>query len=553
MNSRFRALVVDDELPVRRVTVKALEQHDFFCDEAADGEQALALAGQRKYDVVVTDLRMPHKHGHALAVELLARGAERPVVVVLTGVLEPRLAADLVARGVDEVAFKPVDYDLLAAKIRALCYRRRRAAARPKDASGREAVAATGLSPVTFDQMEQRLDKLAGSLPVSHAAIEVVNLIEEGTPSVEEVARCIARDPMLTVEVLRLANSAYHNPTGKRIDDLQQAIARVGDRQIAELALASTTMSALSETSLTWIDPEGTWRRSLATSLVIRMLHPAAELGGDDEGLFLSSLLLPMSRVLLSLGFPELYRQMVAHCQKTRSTLASLEQKLLPITPPRALAGMLARWNLSPRLVKPLQQAGHTYAEIATLNDPLRSKAERLRLAELLGRIVAGYWETWDEVDFPPPETLRRLRVDALDPIVEQARSDLAQLPASAGTGRTRRTAAETLRFPATQVLYFKLGVEPHDLLFTLLQPLKVKLIRTPRETINQPQASLVNCLDVSAERMEWFLDDCIPDSRRVLVCNSPLPPHCDAWGPVIQVPCSFQTLHDAVAAAAQH
>lgn len=548
MNQRLRALVVEDELPVRRVTVKALEGHDFFCDEAGDGEQALALLEQRRYDVVLTDLRMPRKHGHALAVELLARGAQRPVVVVLTGVLEPRLAADLVARGVDEVVFKPVDYDLLAAKIRALCYRRRQGAA-AKDSPRREAVEA-GLTPVTFEQMEKRLDGLAGSLPLSHAAIEVVNLIQEGTPSVGEVSRCIARDPMLTVEVLRLANSAYHNPTGKRIDDLGQAIARVGDRQIAELALASTTLSALSETSLAWIDLEATWRRSLATSLVIRRLHPAAELGGDDEGLFLSSLLLPMSRVLLGLGFPELYRRMVARCQQMRCTLASLEQQLLPITPPRALAGMLARWNLSPRLVKPLQQAGHPYAEIATLTDPLRSKAERLRLAELLGRMAAGYWEDWDEIDFPPPEMLRRLRVEALGPVVEQARGDLARLPAAAGSGRQRRTRSDAARLPTGQVPYFKLGVEPHDLLATLLETLKVALARTPREVINQPRPSLINCLDVSAERFEWFLDDCIPDSRRVLVCNSPLPPHCESWGPVVQLPCSFRLLCDAVTTA---
>jgi HD-like signal output (HDOD) protein/FixJ family two-component response regulator len=549
MNVRLRALVVDDEPPVRRVTVKALENHAFFCDEASDGEHALALLAQRKYDVVLTDLRMPRKHGHALAVELLSRGAERPVVVVLTGVLEPRLAADLVARGVDEVAFKPVDYDLLVPKIRALCFRHRQTVSASAGPS-RPATSAAGLVPVSFDQMEKRLDGLAGSLPVSHAAIEVVNLIQEGTPSVEEVARCIARDPMLTVEVLRLANSAYHNPTGKRIDDLQQAIARVGDRQIAELALASTTMNALSATSLTWIDPEGTWRRSLATSLAIRKLHPAAELGGDDEGLFLSSLLLPMSRVLLGLGFPELYRQMVAHCQKTHCTLASLEQQLLPITPPRALAGMLARWNLSPRLVKPLQQAGYAYAEIATLSDPLRSKAERLRLAELLGQMAAGYWEDWDEIVFPPPETLRRLRVDALDPIVAQARSDLAQFPAASHGKASRASSAGPARLPGGQVPYFKLGVEPHDLLATLLESLKVPLVRTPREVIHQPRPSLVNCLDASAERFEWFLDDCIPDSRRVLVCNGPLPPHCESWGPVIQLPCSYRMLRDAVVTA---
>jgi len=43
---------------------------------------------------------------------------------------------------------------------------------------------------------------------------------------------------------------------------------------------------------------------------------------------------------------------------------------------------------------------------------------------------------------------------------------------------------------------------------------------RVNRDAARQPQPVLVNCLDVSPERLEWFLDDALPDSRRILVCN---------------------------------
>jgi two-component system cell cycle sensor histidine kinase/response regulator CckA len=185
------------------------------------------------------------------------------------------------------------------------------------------------------------------------------------------------------------------------------------------------------------------------------------------------------------------------------------------------------------------------------LTDLVMPELNGRRLAELLGRMAVGYWEDWDEIDFPPPELLRRLRVDALAAVVEQARSELAQLPGAARSVRKCRPSAASARLPTTPLPYFKLGVEPHDLLATLLEALKVPLARTPREVINQPRPSLVNCLDVSAERFEWFLDDCIPDSRRVLVANSPLPPHCESWGPVVQPPCSYRVLCDAVATAA--
>src|SRR4030095_14564847 len=97
----------------------------------------------------------------------------------------------------------------------------------------------------------------------------------------------------------------------------------------------------------------------------------------------------------------------------------------------RAMAGILARWNLSPRLCKPLQHAAEPYLEIATLTEPLRSKVERLRIAELLGQVAAPQFESWDEIDFPPPETMSRFRGFDLGQIVEQARDALEKATAA--------------------------------------------------------------------------------------------------------------------------
>ena len=118
-HANTRALVVDDEPALRMLTIRELSRNGFACDAARDGLQARELAAARHYDVVVTDLCMPEMNGHALAVELLGR-PNRPAVVILTGVTEPRLAKDLIARGVDDIIFKPVDQGVLAAKVRAM-------------------------------------------------------------------------------------------------------------------------------------------------------------------------------------------------------------------------------------------------------------------------------------------------------------------------------------------------------------------------------------------------------------------------------------------------
>jgi DNA-binding response OmpR family regulator len=117
------ALIVDDEAMMRRLLQRALSQQGFQCDCAGDGNEAEEKAAKTQYDAVVTDLKMPNKHGHALATHLLSL-EHRPVIVVHTGVIEPRLAKDLLARGVDDILFKPCDFEVLAAKVKALVQRR---------------------------------------------------------------------------------------------------------------------------------------------------------------------------------------------------------------------------------------------------------------------------------------------------------------------------------------------------------------------------------------------------------------------------------------------
>jgi len=120
----LQALVVDDDAIARKMLTFALEQEGFRCDGAEDGLQADAKIAQRAYDLVVTDLKMPNKHGHSLAVDLL--GMERPPVIVIhTSVDDPRLTKDLMSRGVDDIMYKPVQPAAFAAKARSLVSRKR--------------------------------------------------------------------------------------------------------------------------------------------------------------------------------------------------------------------------------------------------------------------------------------------------------------------------------------------------------------------------------------------------------------------------------------------
>ena len=58
-----RALIVDDEVPIRKLLVRLLERRGFEVVEADSGAAALAIAGGAQLSLVLCDIRMPGMNG----------------------------------------------------------------------------------------------------------------------------------------------------------------------------------------------------------------------------------------------------------------------------------------------------------------------------------------------------------------------------------------------------------------------------------------------------------------------------------------------------------
>jgi two-component system NtrC family sensor kinase len=71
-----RALVVDDEAPIRKLLVRLLERRGFEAIEAETGAAALAVAGGTPLSVVLCDIRMPGMNGIELYRQMSAKNPE---------------------------------------------------------------------------------------------------------------------------------------------------------------------------------------------------------------------------------------------------------------------------------------------------------------------------------------------------------------------------------------------------------------------------------------------------------------------------------------------
>jgi len=110
------ALVVDDEVQIRRLLRVCLEADGYRVHEAASGQEAITEAAQRKPDVVLLDLGLPDMEG----VEVLKRLREwsRVPVVVLSvrDREEDKIAA--LDHGADDYVTKPFSTGELLARLR---------------------------------------------------------------------------------------------------------------------------------------------------------------------------------------------------------------------------------------------------------------------------------------------------------------------------------------------------------------------------------------------------------------------------------------------------
>lgn len=72
------------------------------------------MCDRHPYDLIIADLKMPGMNGHAFCAQLIGQDDQRPLVCVLTGIVEPLIEQDLKKRGIKHIYHKPIDYKQFA-------------------------------------------------------------------------------------------------------------------------------------------------------------------------------------------------------------------------------------------------------------------------------------------------------------------------------------------------------------------------------------------------------------------------------------------------------
>ena len=205
-------LVVDDDVPIRRMLDRALRAEGYEVETAADGGEALLAVERSAPDLMVLDVAMDGLDGLAVCRRLRQKGLALPVLLLTARDSIPDRVAGLDA-GADDYLVKPFATDELLARVRALLRR------------GREPEELLAHGDVTLEISTRIVRRGEDRLPLSPREADLLELllrnprrvvtrgqalaeIWQGDASANAVDRCISNlrrklGPSSTIETVR--------------------------------------------------------------------------------------------------------------------------------------------------------------------------------------------------------------------------------------------------------------------------------------------------------------------------------------------------------------
>ena len=118
----MRILVAEDDHPVASFLKKGLEAEHYAVDIVPDGQEALYMAEEYDYDLLLLDLILPKMDGLQVLRQIRARKKHLPVLV-LTGRTRVEDRVKGLDLGADDYLIKPFAFRELTARVRALLRR----------------------------------------------------------------------------------------------------------------------------------------------------------------------------------------------------------------------------------------------------------------------------------------------------------------------------------------------------------------------------------------------------------------------------------------------
>ncbi|MDZ7692199.1 MAG: response regulator [Balneolaceae bacterium] len=112
-------LIADDEKEIRETLSIVLQDEGFACDTASNGAEAIEKIREGRYDIVITDLKMPQADGIEV-IQKTKQLSSETLTVIITAHATVETAVEALRKGASDYILKPIDFDEVIIRIQNL-------------------------------------------------------------------------------------------------------------------------------------------------------------------------------------------------------------------------------------------------------------------------------------------------------------------------------------------------------------------------------------------------------------------------------------------------
>jgi len=216
------------------------------------------------------------------------------------------------------------------------------------------------------DQLYQHLGAMVENMPPFPESVhQVMAMSSDINCSPKDMVRVIEIDPVLTMKILKMVNSAFF-ALSRHVASVQHALVYLGMNTIKNLAVAIATVDALPRASIPELSMSDFLTHSLATAAVAQRLAKENLHIRDASDHFVAGLLHDFGKAVFIQFEPTTYSKVLQQAQRSGCSLAETELEIMGVSSAE-VGGMLAEsWKLPPELVDCIQM--HACADAQSSN-----------------------------------------------------------------------------------------------------------------------------------------------------------------------------------------
>lgn len=203
-------------------------------------------------------------------------------------------------------------------------------------------------------ELSQKLAAAVDRMPAFPQSVQkILELTRDVNCSPKDLVQVIDKDPVVTVKVLRVVNSAYYS-LPKQITSINHAVVYLGFNTIKNLALSIAAIGMLPAENAAGFDGQQYLLHSLATAGIAKQLAQQAD-NADPMDCFIAGLLHDFGKVVFAQFMPNEFRKALEHSQGSKTPLHLALREIIGADHAVVGAMLVEKWRFAPSLIETIQ------------------------------------------------------------------------------------------------------------------------------------------------------------------------------------------------------